>query len=167
MKLFAEKFCSNKEVVKKLCDKRQDKLTINRRIDTRVTCPAEMYVYLHFLFDRRSWVVTKFVDSHSHELSSPDKVHHYCSYQTHQSKISKSIMRNLVDVGIGPSNISRVVNVMNHEEGCEEVSPQQVIDFTRHHRSNIGHEFNLIINYFQEKAEFIPDFFSLQVKLIM
>ena len=62
-------------------------------------------------------------------------------------------MSNLVDVGIRPSNISRIVNVMNHGEGCEEVNPQQVIDFTRHPRSNISHEFISIIKYFQEKAE--------------
>jgi len=28
-----------------------------------------------------------------------------------------------------PSDISHVVNTMNHEEGCEEASPQQGIDF--------------------------------------
>ena len=48
---------------------------------------------------------------------------------------------------------------MNHGEGCEEVSPLQVIDFTRHCRNNIDHEFIAIIKYFQEKAESDPDFF--------
>ena len=96
---------------------------------------------------------------HSHDLSSPDKVHHFYSHQTHRSKISRSIMSNLVNVGIRPSNISRVVNAMNHGQGCEEVKPQQVIDFTRHCRSNIGHEFISIIKYFQEKAESDPNFF--------
>ena len=100
--------------MKKLCDKRQDGLIVNRRIDTRVACPAEMHVRLRLLLDRRFWVVTKFVDFHSHELSSPDKVHHCYSHQTHRSKISRSMMSNLVDVGIRPSNISRVVNAMNH-----------------------------------------------------
>ena len=90
-----------------------------------------MFVFV--FFDKRYWVVTKFVDSHSHELSSPDKVHHHYSHQTHRSKISRSITSNLVDVEIRPSNISRVVNAMNHEEGCEEVSPQQVIDLSLIH----------------------------------
>ena len=75
-------------------------------------------------------------------------------------------MSNLVDVGFLLSNISRVVNAMNHGEGCEEVSPQQVIDFTRQRKSNIGHEFISTIKYFQEKAESDPDF-SLPVKLTM
>ena len=48
---------------------------------------------------------------------------------------------------------------MNHGEGCEEVSPQQVIDFTHHCRNNIAHEFISIIKYFQEKVESDPDFF--------
>jgi len=122
--VICRKFCYNKEGVKKLCDKRKDELTVNRQIDTKVACPAVMHVRLHFLFDRRYWVVTKFVDSHSHELSSPNKVHHYYSHQTHRSKISRSIMSNFVDVGICPSKNFRVVNAMNHGEGCEEESPQ-------------------------------------------
>ena len=68
-------------------------------------------------------------------------------------------MSNLVDVGMRPSNISRVVNAMSQEEGCEEVSPQQVIDLTRQRRNNCGHEFIAIIKYFQEKAETDPEFF--------
>ena len=74
-------------------------------------------------------MVTKFGDSHSHDLSSLDKIHHFYSHQTHRSKMSRNIMINLVDVGICPSNIARVVNAMNHGEDCEQVSPQKVIDF--------------------------------------
>ena len=48
--VICRKFCCNKEGVKKLCDKRQDGLTVHRRIDTRVACPAEMHVRLRFLF---------------------------------------------------------------------------------------------------------------------
>ena len=90
------KFYCNKEGMKKFPDKRQDRLTVNRRIDTRVKCPGEMHVRLHLLPHQRFWVVTKFIDSHSHELSSPDKVHHHYYHQTHRSKISRSIMSNLV-----------------------------------------------------------------------
>ena len=50
-------------------------------------------------------------------------------------------MTNLIDVRIHPLNIFRVVNAMNNGEGCEEVSPQQVIDFIRYQRNNIGQEF--------------------------
>jgi len=121
--VICRKFYCNKESVKKLCDKRQDGLTVNRRIDTRVECPPEMHIYLRLLPLQRFWVLTKFVDSHSHDLSSLDKVHHFYSHQTHRLKISRSIMTNLIDVGIRLSNISRVVNAMNHREGCEEVSP--------------------------------------------
>ena len=85
------KFCCNKEGVKKLSDKRQEGLTVHRQIDTRVAYPAEMHVRLCFLFNRRYWVITKFVDSHSHELSNPDKVHHHYSHQTHRSKISEAL----------------------------------------------------------------------------
>ena len=63
-------------------------------------------------------------------------------------RLEEAFMSNLVDVGIRPSNIFRVVNAMNHGEGCEEVSPQQVIDFTHHCRNNNAHEFISIIKYF-------------------
>jgi len=69
--------------VKKLSDKRQDGLTVNRRIDTRVECPIKMHVRLRLLPHQRFWIVTKFVDSHSHDLSSPDKVHHFYSHHIH------------------------------------------------------------------------------------
>ena len=62
-------------------------------------------------------MVTKFADSHSHDLSSPDKMHHFYSHQTHRSKMSRTIMTN--DAGIRLSNIARVVNVMNQGEDCE------------------------------------------------
>ena len=64
-----------------------------------------------------------------------------------------------LNVGMHPSNISRIVNVMNHGEGCEEVSPQQVIDFIRQRRNNTGQKFIFIIKYFQEKAESDLEFF--------
>jgi len=38
-------------------------------------------------------------------------------------------MTNLDDVGMRSSNIAHVVNVMNHEEDCEQVSAQQCIDY--------------------------------------
>ena len=46
-------------------------------------------------------------------------------------------MTNLVDVGIHPSNISRIVNAINYGEGCEEVSDRQ---------RNSGVEFAQIFN---------------------
>ena len=138
--------------MKKLGDKRQERLTVNRRIDIRVQCPNVMQIRLHLLSDRRFWVVTKFANSYSHDLSSPDKIHHFYSYQTYRSKMSRSIMTNLIDVGMHPSNVSHVVNVMNHGDDCEEVSSQQVTDYIRHKRNNIGEEFISVIKYFQEKV---------------
>ena len=99
-----------------MADKRQEGLMVNCRIDTRVQCLTETHICLRLLPDRRFWVVIKFADSHSHDLSNPDKVHHFYSHQTRRSKISRSIMTNLVDIGIRPSNISRVVNAMNVEK---------------------------------------------------
>ena len=81
-------------------DKRQEGIAIKCRIDTRVHCPAEMHTQLHLLPDRKFWVATKFIDSHLHDLSSPNKVHHFYSHQKHRSKMSRTIMSNLIDVGM-------------------------------------------------------------------
>ena len=105
MKLFVKTYCCNKEDLKNLGDKRQEGLIVNRRIDTRVQCPAEMHVHLSLLPDKRFWVVAKFANLHSHNLSSPNKIPHFYSHQTHRSKISRSIIISLVDVEICPSNI--------------------------------------------------------------
>ena len=71
--IICRKFCCIKEDVKKLADKRQDEITVNLRIDTRVECHAEVHVRLRLLPHRRFWVVNKFVNSHSHDLLSLDK----------------------------------------------------------------------------------------------
>ena len=42
----------NKEGVKRLGDKRQEGLIVNRRIDTRIHCPTEMHIRLRLLPDR-------------------------------------------------------------------------------------------------------------------
>ena len=106
-------------------------------------------------------MVTKFVDLHSHDLSSSNKVHHFYSHQIYRSKMSRTIMTNLDDVGMRSSNIAHVVNVMNHEEDCEQVSAQQCIDYIWHKNKNIGQEFISIIKYFQVKSESDSDFFFL------
>ena len=105
-------------------DKRQERLNVNRRIDNRVYLPAEMHIRLCSLPDNRVWKVTKFADSHSHVLSSPNKVHHFYSHRIHRSKVSRTIMTNLDDVRMRPSNIAHVVNTMNLEKNCERVSAQ-------------------------------------------
>ena len=79
-------------------DKRQEGLTVNRCIDTKVHCSAEMYIRLRLLSDRRFWVITMFVDSHSYDLSSLDKLHHFYSHQIHRSKMRRTIMTNLDDI---------------------------------------------------------------------
>ena len=50
--VICRKYYCNKEGMKKLGDKRQEGLTLNRRIDTRVQCPAKMHVHLCLLPDR-------------------------------------------------------------------------------------------------------------------
>jgi len=53
-------------------------------------------------------------------------------------------MTNLDDVEMRHSNIARVVNTMNHEENCEQVSAQQCIDYIRHKRKKCWGDFALL-----------------------
>ena len=50
--IICRKFCCNKEGLKKLCDKRQEGLTVHRRVNTRVACPAEMHIRLRFFWTK-------------------------------------------------------------------------------------------------------------------
>ena len=67
-------------------------------------------------------------------------------------------MINLDDIGMCP-NISCVVNAMNPEEDCEQVSARQCIDYIRHKSKNIGHEFISITNLFKIGGRQIQFFF--------
>ena len=78
--VICRKYCCNKEGVKKLAIKRQEGLSVNRHIDTRVQCPAVMHVRLHLFADGRFWIMTKFTDSHSRDLSSPYKLYQFYSH---------------------------------------------------------------------------------------
>ena len=73
-----------------------------------------MHVRLCLLPDRRFRGITKFTDSHSYDLSN--LIRSITFIQTHRSKMSRSIMTNLVDVGMHTSNISHIVNAMNSGE---------------------------------------------------
>ena len=91
-------------------DKRREGLTVNRCIDNKVQYPAKTHFQLQLLPDKRFWMVNKFADLHSHNLSGLNKVHHFYSYQIHRSRMNRTIMTNLDDVRMHPSNITRVVN---------------------------------------------------------
>ena len=71
MKLFVESIVATRRVSRGWGIKQG--LIANRRIDTRVYCPAEMHIRLYLLPDRKFRMVTKFGDSHSHDLSSSER----------------------------------------------------------------------------------------------
>ena len=135
-------------------------------IDTRVACPAEMHVRLRLLSHRRFWVVTKFADSHSHDLSSPDKVHHFYSHQTHRSKISRSIMTNLVDIGIRPSNISMLLMQWTTDKVVKKQARNKLLILFDIREITLVRSLFRSSNIFKKKVSLIQNF-SLPVKLIM
>jgi hypothetical protein len=109
-KIVSRTYVCNKAGWKKLSDKREFGKLVQRKPDTRVGCGAKMKIRLT---STNKWVVQKFVEEHSnHELTSPDKVlMHYSHKQKHRSGPIRKAMGDLSDVGMGPSNIARVLNV--------------------------------------------------------
>ena len=57
------------------------------------------------------------------------------------------------------SNIAHVVNVMNPEEDCEQVSAQLCINYIRYKSKNIGHKFISIIRSFLDRRKIDLEFF--------
>jgi len=72
-----------------------------------------LHIRLRLLSDIRFWMIIKFANAHSHDLLSPNKMHHFYSHQTYRSKMRRTIMTNLDNAGMHPSNIAHMVNAMN------------------------------------------------------
>ena len=68
-------------------------------------------------------------------------------------------MTNLVDVEICTSNISRVVNAMNHGEGCEEVCPNKLLILFDTGEITLARSLFWSSNIFKKKAESDSEFF--------
>ena len=69
--------------------------------------------------------------------------------------MSRTIMTNLDDVGIRPSNIAHVVNAINSWEDCKQVSAQQRIDLIQHKRRTLATSSYLSLDLFKTGGKLI------------
>ncbi|KAK2992858.1 hypothetical protein RJ640_011951 [Escallonia rubra] len=121
--IFRRQFVCNKQGFKKLDDKRLSR-NEKRRRDLRTGCEAMMQVTLSKKL--RVWVVDKFQDVHNHPLTTtPSKVIKHRSHSKyHRKNVCKSLVAELNNEGLKPSQITRVVNVMKPSEEAD-VTPRQ------------------------------------------
>ncbi|XP_019451848.1 PREDICTED: protein FAR1-RELATED SEQUENCE 7-like [Lupinus angustifolius] len=149
-------FVCNKEGFKRL-DKRLLGKEVKRRRDEREGCK----VYMHIKKTKEGdWVVNKFSNTHNHELIiSPTKKYRLHSHNNaHKSSCIKSLVENINGCGLGPAQISRLVNVMSDESIM--VTPKQVVGQLRVNRkNNIGKECMVVLNKFLERQALDSQFF--------
>ncbi|KAK2990920.1 hypothetical protein RJ640_028697 [Escallonia rubra] len=118
--IFRRQFVCNKQGFKKLDDKRLNG-NEKRRRDLRTGCEAMMQVTLSKKLEM--WVVDKFQDVHNHPLTStPSKViKHRSHIKYHRTNVCKSLVADLNNEGLRPSQITRVLNVMKPSEEAETI----------------------------------------------
>ncbi|KAK2975138.1 hypothetical protein RJ640_010818 [Escallonia rubra] len=123
--IFRRQFVCNKQGFKKLDDKRLNG-NEKRRRDLRTGCEAMMQVTLSKKLG--VWVVDKFQDVHNHPLTTtPSKVVKHRSHSKyHRTNVCKSLVSDLNNEGLRPSQITRVVNVMKASEEAD-VTPRQSV----------------------------------------
>ncbi|KAK2986172.1 hypothetical protein RJ640_006207, partial [Escallonia rubra] len=132
--IFRRQFVCNKQGFKKLDDKRLNG-NEKRRRDLRTGCEAMMQVTLSK--NLGVWVVDKFQDVHNHPLTTtPSKVIKHRSHSKyHRTNVCKSLVADLNNEGLKPSQITRVVNVMKPSEEAD-VTPRQCSSIIRVERKN-------------------------------
>ncbi|KAK3018803.1 hypothetical protein RJ639_005041 [Escallonia herrerae] len=147
--IFRRQFVCNKQGFKKLDDKRLNG-NEKRRRDLRTGCEA-MQVTLSKKLGM--WVVDKFQDIYNHPLTTtPSKViKHHSHSKYHRTNICKSLVADLNNEGLKPSQITRVVNAMKPSEEVD-VTPRQCSSIIRVERKkNVGKECYGLINIFKTR----------------
>ncbi|XP_023733474.2 protein FAR1-RELATED SEQUENCE 7-like [Lactuca sativa] len=100
------------------------------------------------------WFVDMFNDTHNHELSTtPTKVTKHRSHgKLHRSLACKSLMIELGQSGLKPSQIKKAVNAMKTPQDIDVTSKQCVDVLSEQRRQYKGKEFYGLIKHFQDKA---------------
>ncbi|KAL7584490.1 protein FAR1-RELATED SEQUENCE 5-like [Lactuca sativa] len=122
-----------------------------RRRDLRTGCQAMLRISKG---KDGLWFVDMFNDTHNHELSTtPTKVMKHRSLgKLHHSLACKSLMIELGQSGLKPSQIKKVVNAMKTPQDIDVTSKQCVDVLSEQRRQYKGKEFYGLIKHFQDKA---------------
>ncbi|XP_074574037.1 protein FAR1-RELATED SEQUENCE 5-like [Curcuma longa] len=118
---------------------------------SKVNCKALMEIST---IPGGGWAITRFDDTHSHELTSPSKTRKHRSHKIiHRSKACKSLVEELDQNGLRPTQIKKVVSVISGVDD-EIISSKQVSNMLGIERKrHLGMECYGIIQHFKKKAE--------------
>ncbi|KAJ0863281.1 putative transcription factor FAR family [Helianthus annuus] len=146
---YRRKYVCNKEGFKDL-KRDSSKGDVKRRRELRTGCESFLRISKG---KYGKWLVDKFNDSHNHELTvTPTKVMKHRSHgKFHRAEACKSLMSELSQSGLKPSQIRKVVNTM--KSPCEnDVTSKQCADILAVERKQYkGKEFYGLIKHFQDK----------------
>nr|KAJ0194647.1 hypothetical protein LSAT_V11C700365420 [Lactuca sativa] len=122
-----------------------------RRREVRIGCKAM------FRISKKKdgkWFVDLFDDTHNHELSmTPTKVMKHRSHaKFHRTMECKSLMVELNQVGLKPSQIKKAINAMKTSNEVDVTSKQCVDVLSEQRKHNKGREFYGLIKHLQDKA---------------
>nr|KAJ0225756.1 hypothetical protein LSAT_V11C100006250 [Lactuca sativa] len=122
-----------------------------RRREVRIGCKAM------FRISKKKdgkWFVDLFDDTHNHELSmTPTKVMKHRSHaKFHRTMECKSLMVELNQAGLKPSQIKKAINAMKTSNEVDVTSKQCVDVLSEQRKHNKGREFYGLIKHLQDKA---------------
>nr|XP_043615944.1 protein FAR1-RELATED SEQUENCE 5-like [Erigeron canadensis] len=145
-------FVCNKEGFKKVKDHGSSGDSKKSQRETRTGCDARLRVSKT---KDGKWRVDKFIDAHNHELSTtPQKVMKHRSHSKfHRSMACRSLMLNLGQSGLRPSQIKKAVNAIKSPFEIEVTSKQCVDVLSQQRKQYKGKEFYGLIKHLQDKSK--------------
>ncbi|GAV90078.1 FAR1 domain-containing protein, partial [Cephalotus follicularis] len=104
------------------------------------------------------WVVTGFVEEHSHTLDTPRRTKKHRSHNvSHKISAAKDLMEQLHSCGMGPSVIAKAINTTGN---ITEITTEHVVHHLRKQRmNNVGQEGYLAAMHFMKEMRLDPNFY--------
>ncbi|GAV76615.1 LOW QUALITY PROTEIN: FAR1 domain-containing protein/SWIM domain-containing protein, partial [Cephalotus follicularis] len=154
--LIWKKFVCDKEGWRaKNKEKYDESEVVSRCRETRDGCMASLNVRWK---KYGKWVVTGFVEEHSHTLDTPRRTKKHRSHNvSHKISAAKDLMEQLHSCGMGSSLIAKAINTMGN---ITAITTDYVVSHLRKHRKkNVGREGYLVAMHFMKQMRLDSNFY--------
>ncbi|GAV62547.1 hypothetical protein CFOL_v3_06070, partial [Cephalotus follicularis] len=104
------------------------------------------------------WVVTGFVEEHSHTFDTPRITKKHCSHNVlHKISTAKDLMEQLHTCGMRPSVITKAINTTGN---ITEITTEHMVNHLRKNRvNNVGQEGYLVAMHFMKQVRLDSNFY--------
>ncbi|GAV61214.1 FAR1 domain-containing protein, partial [Cephalotus follicularis] len=143
-----------------VCDKegfkKQDESdNVRRHRNTRDGCMALMEVRMK---KHGKWIVTKFVEEHSHDLDTPRRVwKHHSHNVSHKNPVAMNLMDQFHGYRMGPSKIAKAINATS---GSTSITARHVSEHSRENsNNNVGPKGVQVAMIFQRQMTLDSNFY--------